>query len=372
MKQKLEKVFDKNGQRVSGLFKDPRSQIIYSITSFKNKKHKFSTKVKFPNVSGAKRVANLRLSEIFGSNKKSITPLIKDEIPKYILLKESEGLDPKTLAVIRRVMEKRIEPFWGDMQTTEITREKIPDWFASLHREFPGEQHFNDVKYLRNFSKYLSETQFNGKSLLPAVPRIIDPDHKRVIAVRKKKNERIFTTKEFRKILKVADDTENLAAMIMYTMATRIEETLTMEFDAQVVWKNRRWQYVWTAGQNKADHEGRHDFPTALSTTLAARKANCLKLGTKRVFPQAYNPQAPLRAQQIDWDGWRERAKLGWHWTSKTFRHTCLSNLFNDEKLPQALILKLYRISLAVALDVYVKPTESGREKMRNAIEAYL
>lgn len=374
MKQKLEAIFGKDGQRVAGLFVDPRSKIIYSLTSIKNKKHKFSTKVKLPNVAQAKRVANLRLSEIFGSNKKSITPLIKDEIPKYILLKESEGLDPKTLAVIRRVMRNRIEPFWGAMQTSEITRDKIPDWFASLHAKFPGEQHFNDVKYLRNFSKYLSETQHNGKALLPAVPRIVDPDHKRVIAVRKKKNERIFTKQEFRKIVKVASSTECILAYIMYTMATRIEETLNMKFGEQVIKKGRRWEYVWTAGQNKADHEGRHDFPNSMTVRLCERweELNGQEKITDRLFPQQYNPQAPLRAQQIDWDGWRKRANLGWHWTSKTFRHTCLSNLFNNEKLPQALILKLYRISLAVALDVYVKPTESGREKMRNAIEAYL
>lgn len=372
MSQKLEPIFNDDGQRVAGLFKDPRSNIIYSITSIKNKKHKFSTKIKYPNVSQAKRAANLRLSEIFGSNKKSITPLIKDEIPKYILLKESEGLDPKTLAVVRRVMKRRIEPFWGQMQAQEITREKMPEWFSWLHEKFPGEQHFNDVKYMRNFCRYLNQTQHNGRALLPAIPRIVDPDHKRVIAVRKKKNERIFTKAEFRKIIKVADQTERLASLIMYTMATRIEETLTMSFDDQVVWENRRWQYVWSAGQNKADHEGRHDFPSALTAALTTRKEHSRKLGSLRLFPQVYNSQAPLRAQQIDWDGWRARAKLGWHWTSKTFRHTCLSNLFNDEKLPQALILKLYRISLAVALDVYVKPTESGREKMRNATEAYL
>jgi len=371
MSQKLEQVFDKDGQRVSGLFVDPRSKIIYSVTSIKNKKHKFSTKVKLPNLAQAKRVANLRLSEIFGSNKKSITPLIKDEIPKYILIKESEGLDWKTLRVIRKKMD-RIEKFWGSMQTNEITRERVNDWFAWMNERYPSQQRFNDVKYLRNFSRYLNETQWNGKPLLPAIPRIVDPDHKRVIAIRRKKNERIFTKQEFRKIITVASETERLAALIMYTMATRIEETLTMRFGEQVIVKGTGWEYVWSHGQNKADLSGRHNFPKAIVKFINEREAVSHHNKTDRLFPQTYNSSQALKPQQIDWDGWRERANLGWHWTSKTFRHTCLSNLFNDEQLPQALILKLYRVSLAVALDTYVKPTESGREKMRNAIEAYL
>lgn len=368
MSQKLKPLFSENGQRVSGLFVDQKTQTIYSITSIKNRKHKFSTKIKFPNIAKAKRVANLRLSEIFGSNKKSITPLIKDEIPKYILLKGSEGLDPKTINVIKRMMA-RIERFWGDMQTSEITREKVSDWFAWMDEEFSGQQRFNDVKYLRNFCRHLNDTQFNGKPMLSAIPRIVDPDHKKVIAKRKAKHGRIFTHDEFRKVYSTAaGQRERLVCLFMYTMATRIDETLGLKFGHEIALIDGKWAYRWSFGQNKADLSGYHFLHPRLVPFIEELELVRHNSGVDRLFPQGRDKSKAFPVQMIDFNDWRKRANLGWHWTSHTFRRTCLSNLFNDEKNPQALICKLYRVSLALALDVYIKPTQSGLEKMRNSL----
>jgi hypothetical protein len=74
----------------------------------------------------------------------------------------------------------------------------------------------------------------------------------------------------------------------------------------------------------------------------------------------------------IDWDGWRERAGLGWDWASHIMRHTCLTNLFNDAKNPQAVICKQYRVSLAVALKTYVKVTRESMLAIRDSIEVKL
>jgi integrase len=130
--------------------------------------------------------------------------------------------------------------------------------------------------------------------------------------------------------------------------------------------------YRWREGQNKADYDGKHALHPALVPRLKELLARREAEGTTRLFPQLRDNRAPLKEQQIDWADWRKRANLGWHWTPHTFRHTCLSNLFNDEANPQALICKLYRVSLAVAMETYIKPTESGIEKMRNAIKVDL
>jgi integrase len=372
MSQRLEPILDKNHQRVANLFRDTKSDIIYAIVSIKNKKYKFSTKVKFPGVAKAKRVANLKLSEILGTNKKSITPLVKDEIPKYILLKESEGLDPKTIAVIRRMMV-RIEKYWGHMQTTEITRDKLPEWFAWLDQKYPNQQRFNDVKYLRNFCRHLTQTQWNGQPMLSAFPKIIDPNHKNVIAKRKAKRGRIFDAAEFKKVYKAAPSgREKLVALIMYTMATRIEETLGLRFDHEVVKVDGQWAYQWSFGQNKADLAGLHFFHPKVCPFLDKLYGERRMEGIVRLFPQQRDRTRALPSQLIDFGAWRTKSNIGWHWTSHTFRHTCLSNLFNNEKLPQALICKLYRCSLALALDIYIKPTKSGREKMRVALKVAL
>lgn len=130
--------------------------------------------------------------------------------------------------------------------------------------------------------------------------------------------------------------------------------------------------YQWSIGTNKADLWGHHALHPSLIGPLTALKALRDGQGTARLFPQGRDTEKALRPQQVDWAGWYARAGLGWKWSSKTFRHTCLSNLFNDERNPQALICLLYRISLKVAMDTYIKPTEEGRNKMATALKVDL
>lgn len=359
-KQKLEPIYE-NEKQISGFFKDPQSDIVYFLKSINGRKIKFSTKVKSDQIPKAKRFANSKLEEIFGTKKTHITPLIKDELKKWRAMKDSEMLDHGTYQKIDQAI-LRIEPFWGSKFPKEIDSDNVSKWLTWMNESFPGQQKFNAIKYMRNFAKYLNQKQHGGVALLPAVPRIFDPEERKIIAERRAKYGRIFTPKEFKKVYVAANETERVLAAFMYTMATRIEETLSLEIGKELIQANGHWIYRWSFGQNKADHTGQHFVHSFAAKHLKGKKSGPL-------FPQQENPAKSIRPQQIDWDGWRKRANLGWHWSSKTFRHTCLSNLFNDSRNPQALVLKLYRVSLAVALSVYVKPTAQGLAKMRDAIE---
>lgn len=363
MSQKLIPLFNKD-KRVSDLFFDEKTDIVYFLKSIENRKVKFSTKQKRSNLFLARRIANQKLKELLGLKKVKTTPLIKDEIPIWLKIKKAEGLDRKTIQKVEQAI-KRIDPFWGSLFAHEISREGVADWFDWLNKEYPGQQKFNAIKYARNFFKYLHE-----KGLLPGVPKITDPDQKTDLAKRRKKTERIFTEKEFTSIYRAGSETEKLVALFMYTMATRIEETLTLAFDSQVFLDSKL--YCWSIGQNKADHEGSADLHASLLPPLKRRLGLCRAARTKLLFPQLHDKQKPLRPQQIDWKDWAKRAGLGWHWTSKTFRHTCLSDLFSNEALPQALICSLYRVSLQTAINTYVKPNRSGRDKIKNAIKVTL
>lgn len=355
-----------NEKRLDGYFYDPSSDIIHFIKSMDGQKVKFSTKVKRPFHKKAMSVANVRLKEIFGDKRVIIQPLINDEIPKYKAFKKSEDLDPKTMQKITQAFA-RIEPYWGGMFPREINDDTVAGWHKWLDEKFPGQQKFNAIKYFKGLCRYMNRKQFEGMPLLPAIPLIRDPKAKEHKATRKKKTDRIFTRKEFRRILLIANQTERLAAAIMYTMATRIEETLEMSFSEQVVKVPGGWKYVWSHGQNKADLDGSHEFPTSLTGMLNVR----VRVGHVRLFPQSKDTTKALKPQQIDWDDWRSRADLGWHWTSKTFRHTCLSNLFSDPKYAQAVICSQYRVSLKVALETYVKATEKSKRSLKNASDAW-
>lgn len=369
-KQKLSPLLDEKNQRMPGLWFDPKTDVIYFLKSMGNKKIKFSTKIKRPENRRALIFANARVKEMFEKPKATITPLIKDEIPKWFAVKQSENLDQRTYTKISQAI-LRIEPFWGGMFCNEIDDDNVAKWIDWLNEKFPGQQKFNAVKYMRNLAKYLARKQYNGAALLPAIPRIYDPDEKSDIAERKAKTERIFTAREFKKIFKTAETPEDaLKVLFMYLMATRIEETLTLKFGKSLVRERGIWYYRWTFGQNKADHEGRHILHPEIARRLAALEKKRMVAGTHLLFPQARNNQQALKPAQMDWNAWRKRAGLGWNWTSKTFRHTCLSNLFADETIPQAHILKLYRVSLATALRVYVKPTQEGMRRLSKKLKA--
>lgn len=366
--QKLLPLMD-GDKRVANFVYDERSHIIYILQSVAGRKIKVSTGVKIPHILKAKRVGYAKLKEKLGRKKTHITPLIKDELDSWIKVKEAEGVKESTLKTIYQA-KIRILGFWGSMFPNEITRDNLTNWYAWLDQEYPGQQKEKSIKWMRNFARYLAEKQYNGYPLLSIVPKISDPNYRETMAARKKKKERIFTAQEFKQIYGAASGhTEQLVALLMYTMATRIDETLNLSFVHEIKLDEEVPVYRWRIGQNKADHSGKHALHKSLLPHLKARRLLCQQAGTQLLFPQKNNKQKPLKPQQINWQGWRDRAKLGWHWTSHTFRHTCLSNLFNDEKNPQALICKLYRVSLAVAMETYIKPTSAGILKMRDAIE---
>ena len=367
MSQKLEPLFD-GSTRIVDYFFDPKTDIIYFLKSIENRKIKFSCKVKRPNTDKAKRFANKELRDRLNKKKVQLSTLIKDELDAWLKVKETEGISEATLIKVRSAKDQ-INEYWGSKFPEEITRDNLTDWYGWWRINHADIEMENAVKYMRNFSKYLAGKIVNGRPLLPAAPSIKDPRAKEIKARRKKKKENILSNADLVKIIEAAESPlHQLLALFMYTMATRIEETLSLRFGDEVRMDQDPPVYRWTLGQNKADLWGEHDLhPILIPRLLEIKKLRDAE-GTNLIFPQKGDKKAPLKAQQIPWDRWRLAAGIDFHWTAHTFRHTCLSNLFNDEKNPQALICKLYRTSLAVALDTYVKVTLSGKAKMRDAI----
>jgi|SRR6185437_2720630 len=369
MSQILRPLFD-GDRRVSDFFFDEKTRVIYYLKSMAGKKEKISSGIKCADsaaIAKAKREAFRRLKLKAAKAKQASGALIKDQLPLWREVKVSENLDASTMKNIDQAI-KRIDGFWGSMLPHEINRDNIAKWFRWLEENYPGQLKEKPIKYLRNFSRYLGEKTYNGHPLLPAVPRIADPDYKTVKAKRRKKKERIFTADEFKSVYSVANEVERVVAMFMYTMAARIDETLNLRFGREII-LDERPRYQWEIGQNKADLFGKHRLSDRLAETFAARQRLLDAKDGDYIFPQKFDRRKALKPQMIDWHDWRTRANLGWHWTSHTFRHTCLSNLFSDERNPQALVCKLYRVSFAVAMDTYIHPTEEGIERMRNAIE---
>lgn len=371
MSQKLDCLYDKD-IRVPDFYFDVESDVIYLIKSIGGKKEKISSGIKRPHIAKAKREAFVKLKKKLNIKRQKASSLIRDELNHWLTVKESEGLAYDTLNNVRRAKEQ-IDEYWGAKFPYEITRDNLTKWYAWWREHNPTIEMENAIKYKRNFCRYLAQKIVDGRPLLPAVPDITDPNYKLIRRARKKKKENIISESDLKAILATAlSDDDQLIVLIMYTMATRISETMEMSFGSEILLDQKVPAYRWSDGQNKADHDGWHALHPELIPRLTALRKRRAVQGTTRLFPQQGDNQKALREQMVDWAKWRERAGLSWHWTPHTFRHTCLSILFNDEKNPQALIIKLYRVSLAVAIETYIKPTASGIEKMRHAIKVEL
>lgn len=350
-------------------FIDVRSGVIYFEGKIGGRRIKFSTKEKYPSGIKAKRYANAELSRRLGKKQNQVRTLIKEELALYLKVKDSENLSYATVMSYRRGV-RQIEKFWGNMLPSEINRDTLTEWYAWWKIKNPDIQMEAAIKWLRNFCVYLSEKVINGMPMLPAVPKISDPNRNRIMIARANKKERIISKDEFKIILDTAENPiHQLIVLFMYTMATRIDETLKLKFGETIFLDEKIPIYKWFLGQNKADLVGKHALHLELIPRLKAlyeiRKAE----GTTMLFPQKLNNQQGLSEQQIEWAAWRKRANLGWLWTPHTFRHTCLTTLFNDPKNPQMIVCKQYRVSAQTAMGTYVKTMEETMLLLRDAIQ---
>jgi integrase len=369
-RQKLNPYTHTDGQTWDGYFVDAKSGIIYYEARHAGKRIKFSTKE--TNGVKAKRVANSELEKRLGRKKQYVRALIKEELALYLKVKDSENRSYFTIKSYQRGA-RDIELFWGYKLPSEINRDTLTEWYAWWREHKPDVEIENAVKWMRNFCNYLSQKVVNGYPVLPAVPTIVDPNRKQILISRAKKKEKIISPSEFTKIYRTAEDSvHSLVVLFMYTMATRIDETLNLDFVQTIQLDDPIPKYRWSAGQNKSDLVGQHALHQALIEPLKALREIRKAEGTAMLFPQKINNQKGLREQQIDWNGWRKRADLGWHWTPHTFRHTCLTNVLNDSRVPQLVACKQYRVSPQVALGTYMKTKDETMLSLRDVIEVRL
>jgi integrase len=190
---------------------------------------------------------------------------------------------------------------------------------------------------------------------------------------RANKKERVISKDEFKTIYETAEnEVHQLIVLFMYTMGSRIDETLKLDFTRTIILDDENPQYRWFGGQNKANLLGKHALNSSLIEPLKRLRDQRKAEGTDLLFPQKTNIHAALSEQQIEWELWRKRAALGWHWTPHTFRHTCLTNVLNDPRFPQLVVCKQYRVSPQTAAATYVKTKLETMLLLKDAIEVEL
>lgn len=365
-KRTYSKAKDQMGSDVPDFYLDSRSGIFYFIKSIEGKVIKFSTKT--TNLTTAKRVAAKELKKRLNLKKPTAQPLLGYWMKKYLKEKLEDSSIGESAKKNAKNSIKQAFEFFRDYRPEEITKDLWGEFYA-WHKRTYGFQFENAHKYFRNFLNWLSEERYFGQPVLFSVPRLQNPESKETRKARKEKKDHIFSDREFKKIYDVCGDRERVLILLMFTMGFRVESDAL-----SAKWKQFKFDldppvYIFGEFDNKAGLEGRQAIHSlALEHLLEWRKTAGY---SEWVFPQKNDPTKHLRAQMINWAELRAKAKIGWHWTAHTFRHSCLTRLA-ERGHPMHLICKCFRISAQEFMQTYAHLTPEGISQMQNAIEVEL
>jgi len=175
---------------------------------------------------------------------------------------------------------------------------------------------------------------------------------------RRKKKNWLFTNDEIKALDAAAiDDKERLALRLGYLLAFRISDVVQLTWE-RIILDGKIAYIEFTGSDDKAHSVGRAPLPQQLVEMLLR-----LPKTSKWVFPQTRDQTKHLLTQQIDFNAIKARAgikKGGFH----DLRRYRLSLDFKNPKLTAPLVCKMRRISMAVALENYIKTNDEDLETM--------
>lgn len=272
-------------------------------------------------------------------------------IQEYERRYSAGDISRNTLKCAANSLEK-LKKFWGPLDCEKITKERWAK-FQMLFDKNIGENQFNLTKHMTVLVGHLYE-----KGLLKTKIQIRNQFSRRERDARRKKKNWLFTNDEVKALDAAAiDDKERLALRLGYLLAFRISDVVQLTWERIIL--DGKVAYVEFSGEDdKAGFVGRCPLPGALVEMLLR-----LPKTSKWVFPQARDQTKHLLTQQIDFNAIKTRAgikKGGFH----DLRRYRLSLDFKNPKLTPALVCKMRRISLPVAMENYIRTNENDLELM--------
>jgi len=366
-------------------YQDQKSKIIYYVRSGGMK---FSTGVKFDETSEktinsslikASRVVAVKEKERLEKSKKKkgkITRLVGDFL-EDMLDRDSHFHSSKAAPVSDETIEtyrtsvSHLKPFFEAYAPDELTPdiediledvdggEKLKDpWQAFLKKfqeENPGMNLFNITKHFRSLTKYMHE---NG--IITKRPKIFNPNAQKEKIARRKKTQRTFTPGEVLMMDTVCDEDQRLALWLGYDQAFRQDDCVNLAWERIVLGANP--YIVFHGDDNKAGFVGRIPLSDTCAQLLRERRKTAT---SSWVFPLKTDSTRHILVQVLQFEQVIRKSGVN-HGSHKILRHTRLTEDFANPLLDNALVMKIRRVSLAVALEHYIHPQEADMEKFRN------
>lgn len=368
---------------------DSKSSIIYWVRKNLNDPEKVSSGVVFDRTDEktikssllkASRIIPIKLKEKKDKEKKrksANTKLIGDYLDD-MLDKNSHFHASKKNPVSDETLESyktsvaKLKPFFEGYLPDELTPDPLEFQEAGLEFKdpwieftkyfqvtYPGYNFFNVNKHFRALCKYLHE---NG--LMKKRAKIFNPFEKKEKIARRKKTQRIFTPEEVLLMDAVCNEDQRLALWLGYDQAFRQDDCVNLEWTR--IHLGAAPHVIFHGDDNKAGFVGKIPLSDTCAELLRERRK---KSTSYLVFPLKTDDSRQMLVQQFEFEKVIRNSGVN-HGSHKTLRHTRLTEDFGNPELDNALVMKIRRVSLQVALEHYIHPTDSDFEKFRNTSNA--
>lgn len=237
----------------------------------------------------------------------------------------------------------KIKHYWGHLRPSDITKERWVN-FQTKYDQKVGGNFFNITKYFTFFVRWLSD-----KGLIDKKPQIKNQFARREREARRKAKNWLLTSEQVKALDDAClDDKERLAVGLGHKLAFRISDVVQLTWERIIL--DGKIAYVEFGGaDDKASTIARCPLTPDLVEILLR-----LPKDSKFVFPQKNDKMKHLLSQQLGFTAIKKRAGLkkgGFH----DLRRYRLSIDFKNPNLTPALVCKMRRISMAVAMENYIK-----------------
>ena len=359
---------EKKGQKLIKIkskdhyYYDEKSRVIYFVRKVQDEIIKFSTGIVYIEDSPsclikAARIISVKEKEQREKRKKdqNLNKLMSDHLDEFLVRSEKDGNKPGTLESKRNSIAHLKNYFDGHF-ADEVTSDEWLEFVKIFQAENPGFNMFNLTKHFRSVCKFL-----HNEGLIKKYPKIFNPFKQKEEIKRKKKRHRIYTSEEILLMDAVCNDDQRLILWLGYDMAFRQDDCVKLTWDRCQLSKTRPL-IEFHGDDNKTGFAGKIPLSDTCAELLRERRRAAIG---PWVFHLGSDPQTPMMSQQLRFEDVVRNSgvKYGSH---QILRHTRLTEDFGNPDLPDALVMKIRRVSLAVALEHYIHPSEADHEKFRN------
>jgi integrase len=359
MSQKLVKIESKDHY-----YFDAKSKIIYYLRKTNNEIVKFSTGIKYENDNSlvkASRVVSAKEKVHTEKSKKknTLNKVMSEHFEDFLLRSEQKG-DSKGTLIAKRGSVKYLNDFFGICLPEEVTIEKWLEFTGYVQKINPGYVMFNLTKNMKAVLNHL-----HAEGVILKKPKIFNPNQNKEDARRKKKRNRIYTPQEIVRLDKHCTDDQRLALWLGYDMGFRLDDCVKLTWDRCTL-LGKKPVIEFYGDENKTKFSGSIPISDNVLGLLQARKKESDSVWvfplkgdkTKPMLPQAIRFEDVVRSSGVDY---------GSH---HLLRHTRLTEDFSNKDISDTLVMKVRRVSMRVALEHYIHPSDEDLELLRNTAKA--